>query len=185
MPANYKQLIALYDQKPKAIRTYFEDFPSLVEDYNWRVVVAYVFSRIEAVKHTTLYCGIVKLHHTDAALTWDMLNKDHMSRGRFKELFSIVFGKAIDKQILDQLASAERIRDRAVHGKQLSSADARVGIRDALNFCEAFNDFVSDLAGFRPFCDLRGFSGRREKLSKDTTRWVLRGMGIPAKEVAA
>jgi hypothetical protein len=105
-----------------------------------------------------------------------------MSRGRFKELFSIVFGKRIDKGILDKLSEAESVRDKVAHGKQLTQADARKCLADALDFAATFDQFVFDLAAFRPFGDLRGFRGRKEALSKKTTRWVLRGMGIPATD---
>lgn len=185
MPANYRQLLTAFEGKPQGIRDYFSDFPSLVEDYDWPVSVAYVFMRIEALKHTVLYCGIRRLHRADAEMTWDMLNKDHMSRGRFRELFEIAFGKPIDKPIVDKLGAAEKMRDRVVHGKALSDADMRTGLRDAFDFCEAFDEFVYDAGGFRPFGPLRGFVGRGKPLSKDTTRWVLRGMGIPAKPPAS
>jgi hypothetical protein len=179
MPDNYKQLLTAFSEKPKNIRNYFESFPELVEGYVWPVSVSYVFLKIETVKHATLYCGIRKIHRADAELTREMLNKDHMSRGRFKELFAVVFGKPIDKSILDKLAAAEKIRDKVVHGKTLAPAEVRKGLRDAFDFCKAFDDFVHREAGFRPFGPLRGFAGRGEPLSKDTTKWVLRGMGIP------
>lgn len=181
MPANYKQLLAAFEGKPKSIRKYFSEFPSLVEDYEWAVPVSYVFLKIEAVKHTTLYCGIRRLHRADAEMTWELLNKDHMSRGRFRELFDVVFGTPIEKPILEKLNAAERMRDRVVHGKSLPDADIRTGLRDAFDFCEAFDDFVHGVGGFRPFGPLRGFVGRGKPLSKETTRWVLRGMGIPGK----
>ncbi|HYN46308.1 MAG TPA: hypothetical protein VES64_06420, partial [Allosphingosinicella sp.] len=66
-------------------------------------------------------------------------------------------------------------------GKALPDAEMRAGLRDAFDFCEAFNEFVFGAGGFRPFGQLRGFKGRGEALSKETTRWVLRGMGIPHK----
>ena len=181
MTANYKQLLSAFRAKPKSVRNYFVDFSSLVEDYEWGVSVSYVFARIEAVKHTTLYCGIVKLHRCNSELTWEMLNKDHLSRGRFWDLFQVVFGKRVPQPILDKLSSAEKMRDKVAHGKRQPDADIRTGLRDAFEFCEVFNDFVYSVGGFRPFGDLRGFAGPREKLSKETTRWVLRGMGIPAK----
>jgi hypothetical protein len=181
MPANYRQLLAAFEAKPKNIRDYFDDFPKLVEEHDWEVPVSYVFLRIERVKHTTLYVGIRRLHRADAAMTWDALNKDHMSRGRFRDLFKIVFGAPIDPAILDKLAAGEKMRDGVVHGKNVSDAAMRTGLRDAFDFCDAFDQFVERTGGFRPFGELRGFVGRGKPLSKETTHWVLRGMGIPAK----
>ena len=42
------------------------------------------------------------------------------------------------------------------------------------------NDWVYQAAGVRPFGDKRGFKGRAEALDKSTTRWILKGMGLPA-----
>lgn len=180
-PANYKQVIALFEAKPEDIRFCFGSFPDLVRDYEWDVSLSYVFSRIEAVKHMTLYCGLVKRHWTDAALTRELLNKDHMSRGRFRELFKIVFDQQIPDAIQAKLSAAERVRDKVAHGKSLEAAEARRALADAFAFAEEFSDFVQDIAGIRPFGHLRGFKGRGESLTKETTRWVLRGMGIPPK----
>lgn len=106
-----------------------------------------------------------------------------MSRGRFRELFKIVFGKTINKDLLDKLAEAEDIRDKIAHGKQRTDAQARKALNDVFDFATGFNTFVQDTAGFMPFGNLRGFKGRKQPLPKETTRWVLRGMGIPGKAV--
>jgi hypothetical protein len=181
IPANYKQVLAFFEARPKDIQVYFESFPSLVLDYEWDVSISYVFSRIETAKHTTLYCGLVKRHWTDAKLTRELLDRDHMSRGRFRELFKVVFDQPLPDAVQSKLTAAEKIRDKVAHGKVLSAPDARQCLADAFTFAESFSDFVQGVAGFRPFGQLKGFKGRAESLSKETTRWVLRGMGIPAK----
>jgi hypothetical protein len=181
-PANYKQVMAHFNAKSDGVRGYFPAFPNLVGEYTWDVPVAYVFSRIEAAKHATIYCGIVKLHWTDSELTRELVDKDHMSRGRFRDLFRVVFGQPIDGKLLATLHEAEAIRDRIAHGKKWTDDQARHALRDAFDFAETFNAFTEHVGGFRPFGDLRGFKGRRECLPQDTTRWVLRGMGIPKKE---
>jgi hypothetical protein len=184
-PANYNQVLAHFDKKSQEVKQYFPAFRKLVEGYPWDVSVSYVFARIEAAKHMTIYCGIVKLHWTDSTLTRELVDKDHMSRGRFRELFKVVFGKPIDVALQKKLGEAEAIRDRIVHGKQWSDAQARTALIDIFDFAEGFNAFTLALAGFKPFGgDLRGFKGRKEPLPKETTRWVLKGMGIPSKEPA-
>jgi len=180
-PANYKQVLNHFNQMPNDIKEYFPSFPALVQHYPWDVSISYVFSRIEAGKHSVIYCGIVKRHWTDATLTRELIDKDHMSRGRFRELFKTVFAKTIKKELLDKLSEAEAIRDRVAHGKPRSDAEARKALIDIFDFAKGFNDFVEQEGGFRPFGDLRGFKGRKETLPKETTRWVLIGMGIPAK----
>jgi len=40
------------------------------------------------------------------------------------------------------------------------------------------NEFVFQIAGFKPFGSLKGFKGRAEPLDKATTKWLLKGMKI-------
>lgn len=177
--ANYKQVLARLRGLPRDIRGWFEIVPELIERYDWEVSISYVFSRIEAIKHDTLYKGLVKRHRTDAELTWSLLDKDHMGRARFIELFRIVFDNPIPDNVLDHLSTAENIRDRVAHGKRLTGAQARTCLMAAFDFMETFSELVHAVGGFRPFGEGRGFKGRTESLTKETSRWVLRGMGIP------
>jgi hypothetical protein len=179
--ANYIQVLNHFKNSHADVRNYFHAFPELVEKYSWDVPIAYVFSRLERAKHETIYCGIVKLHRTDSSMTRELVDKDHMSRGRFRELFKTVFGKPLSKALLDKLSEAEAVRDKVIHGKKWTEAQARTSLIDVFDFATGFNDFVEEAGKFRPFGDLRGFKGRKEPLSKETTRWVLRGMGIPGK----
>ena len=102
-----------------------------------------------------------------------------MSRSRFIELFKIVFNRQIVPNLRATLERGEPVRDRIVHGKHWTQAEARKCLVDAFEFARGFNEFVYSIARFRPFSDLRGFKGRKQSLSKQTTRWVLRGMGFP------
>ena len=179
---NYKQVLAHFNGKSQDIIRYFPEFKKLVVGYSWDVSVSYVFSRIETAKHMAIYCGIVKLHWADSALTKGLVDKDHMSRSRFRELFKTVYGNSMDAVLLDKLSSAEAIRDKVVHGKIWADKQARSALIDILDFAEGLNELTYKIAGFNILGDLRGFKGRKESLSRDTTRWVLRGMGIPAKE---
>ena len=181
--ATYKGVLSEFKKKPEDVQAYFADYESLLREYSWDVSVSYVFSRVEGIKHWTIYCGIVKLHRTDAALTKSLVDKDHMSRGRFRSLFKTVFGEAIPEPIQKKLSAAEAVRDRFIHGKMFepTQAQARQAMIDIFEFVEEFSTYVHGLAGFRPVGDLRGFKGRAEPLSRETTKWVLLGMGIPAK----
>jgi hypothetical protein len=174
-PANYKQVLLHFEKLPEDVRKYFPTFKELVERYSWDVSIAYVFSRLERAKRETIYCGIVKLHWTESSLTRQLIDKDHMDRRRFRDLFKTVFGVPIEKHLLEKLAEGESVRDRVIHGKIWSDAEARTALISVLDFCAGFNEFVQKRAGFPPFGDLRGFKGRKEPLSKETTRWVLLG----------
>lgn len=182
MAKSYKGVIRQYREAPSRIRDYFPNFAELVESYDWEISISYVFSRVELAKRNTINCGIVKLHWCDAELTRKLINEDHMSRGRFLELFKVVFGCHIPKDITEKLENGEQVRDKVMHGMKWEQADARQGLVSVIDFAKDFNDFVDGNAGFRPFGDLRGFKGRGEPLTKATTRWVLKGMGIPKRE---
>jgi hypothetical protein len=140
VPANYIQVLAHFRKMPEDIRAYFPTFEELVQKYSWDVSIAYVFSRIERLKHETIYCGIVKRHRTDATLTRDLVDKDHMSRSRFRELFKVVFGLAIDKPLLEKLGgrgcpgqgnSREEVERRT--GKGLLSSPSWTSLLDSMS----------------------------------------------------
>ena len=182
MTKSYKGVIREYNEAPQQVRGYFPNFVELVENYDWEISISYVFSRVELAKRNTIYCGIVKLHWCDAVLTRKLVNEDHMSRGRFLDLFEVVFGGRVPKQIVAKLENGEQVRDKVAHGMKWKQIEARQGLVSVIDFAKDFNDFVDSKAGFCPFGDLRGFKGRGQPLTKATTRWVLKGMGIPKKE---
>jgi hypothetical protein len=182
--ANYKQVLARYARLPKDIKSWLDIVPELIERYKWEVSIAFVFMQIESMFHDTLYRGLVKLHRTDSGLTRELLDRDHFTRGRLKELFKTVFGVAIPSDVDDHLKAAETIRNRTIHGKKVTDAQARACLMAAFEFFEGFNNAVEDAAKFRPCGDGRGFKGRAESLGKETSRWVLRGMGIPGRKGA-
>lgn len=130
----------------------------------------------------TIYCGVVKLHWCDASLTWKLVSEDHLSRRRFLELSEIVFGRKEPRNLVEMLERGEQVRDRVLHGLEWNAAEARSGLTDMIDFAAEFDAFVEKHAGFRPLGDLRGFKGRKESLTPASTRWILRGMGIPKKD---
>ena len=182
IPANYKQVLAHYNGKPKEVKDYFPHFSRLVQNYPWDVSIAYVFSRVEFAKRMAIYCGIVKLHWAESSLARKLIDQDHMSRARFKKLFKTVFDRNIKKDLLALLEEAEKIRDKIAHGRDWKAKQARKALCDILDFAEGFNTFVYKAAGFKPFGNLKGFKGRKVPLPKKTSQWVLKGMGIPEKD---
>ncbi|MCY4614747.1 MAG: hypothetical protein OXB94_14155 [Nitrospira sp.] len=183
MAKSYKGVIRRYDDAPQQIQDYFPNFVELVINYKWEISISYVFSRVELAKRNTIYCGIVKLHRCDAVLTRRLVNEDHMSRRRFLDLFSVVFGCKVPEPVVSKLVDGERVRDKVAHGMNWKQIEARQGLVSVLDFATDFNEFVgSGKARFRPFGDLRGFKGRGQPLTKATTGWVLKGMGIPKRD---
>ena len=184
MAKSYKSVIIHYNTAPQHVRDFFPAFEELVEGYsnNWEVPISYVFSRLEQAKRRTIYCGIVKLHWCESSLTWKLVNKDHLSRQRFLDLFKVVFGKHIPKDLTDTLRQGESVRDRIAHGMEWQASEAREALVSVIDFATEFDQFVADHAEFHPFGHLRGFKGRKQPLTQATTRWVLKGMGIPKGE---
>jgi hypothetical protein len=177
-PKNYKQVIKRLRQAPKGIQKYFEPAVQLIEGYNWEVSLAYMFSRIELAQNMTLYCGVVKLHRAHIEVAWSAINSLHLTRQSFRELFKTVFGKPLDSQIINKIIEVEKIRDKTMHGKDVTDAEYRRAVVWIIEYAESFNDFVYNLAGFKPFGDLSGFKGRKVPLDKSTTKWLLMGMKI-------
>lgn len=177
-PRNLNDVCKVLRTCPPTVQGYFPSLQKLLDELPWEVCVSYVFYRLELAKHMTLYCGIVKLHRTDAVLTRRLVDAHHMSRGEFKSLFETIFGAPVPATQLAILESAEKTRDRVMHGKRVAVAEMRQAVVDVLRFATDFNAHVAGVAGFKPFGDLRGFKGRAKPLSRQTSRWVLRGMGF-------
>lgn len=93
-------------------------------------------------------------------------------------MFKHVFGKPIEGSVRGSLKEAEKVRDKVMHGKRPLDINIRMAIVQVLEFAQSYNKFVNDIAGFKPFGDLRGIKGRAAALDKSTTRWVLKGMGF-------
>jgi hypothetical protein len=177
-PKTKPTVITRFKRSTPDIIAYFEHLPSLINDYPWEVALGYMFWRIEQAQNNTLYCGIVKIHSTNAELTREAVDNERIRRQEFKNLFATVFGKRINQRLIPVLTRAEKVRDRVIHGKKVKDEDKREAILDLLDFAEGFNLQVKSLADFKPFGSLRGFKGSAKSLDKSTTRWVLKGMGL-------
>ena len=177
--ANYKQLLDIYDAHTPEIQKYFEHLPRLLKDsYPYEIVVAYLFSGTERAHRRTLYCGIVKRFSANSGLTDEITRSLYLTREDFLSIFKAVFGTSIDDTLLALLRSAEKVRDKGIHGKDPTDAEMREAIKEILDYAHGFNEQVNRLMEFRPFGDLRGFKGRAENMDIDTTKLVLKGLGL-------
>ena len=175
---SYKAVVRHLESKPAELQQYFDPLPSLIEKYPWEVSVAYVFSRIEKGQHRALYCGAVKLHSAHTEVAWGMLESKHFTRDGFQERFAVVFGELIPAPVIAKIKNAETARDRVMHGKHVRDDEMRSAIVDAIEYAHGLNDFLQEHAGLKPFGKLQGFKGRGQSLEKETTRWLLKGMGF-------
>lgn len=180
-PGNWPGVVKRFKKAPKEVQEYFEYLPRLAEQFPGQVILPYLFSRIEYGHNMTIYCGVVRLHHAEATLAWNVITEQYMTREFFRQLFATVFDKPIDKAVYNKLEVAQRIRNKIMHGQPVTEKETRMAVISVLEYAERFNDFVSKLADFKAFGKYTGFKGRAKSLDKSTTRWILKGMGFSVK----
>ena len=178
VPGSWRGMVAEFNKLPDEVKHYFEHFSSLAQNYPWDVVIAYLFSRVELAQNMTIYCGIVKCHKVDSEIAKNAVNSQHMTRQGFKDLYKSIFGKNIPREISGKLDHAEDVRDKILHGKQVTEVDKRRAVYDLLLYAKSFNAKLDEIAGFKPFGSLKGFKGRGQSLDKATSRWVVKGIGF-------
>jgi len=179
---SYKALLRLFDAAPAGVQRHFGHLTRLVNDeLPYEIALAYCFLKVEQAQNRALYGGVVKLHRCNAEFAKRLMNFQHLTRDGFKVLFKNVMGKELKATTADAICEAEKIRDRVVHGKDVTENELRTAIADVLTYAEAFDAQVHSIAGFRPLGDMRGFKGRAEPLDKRTTKWLMRGLGFGVK----
>jgi hypothetical protein len=182
VPASYVGVRKLYDAQPAEIQRYFEHLPKLISaDMPYDIALAYMFARVERAHRMTLYCGIVKRYAANSELTSHVVRKQYITRDSFKRLFAAVFGQDYPDALAALVEHAEEMRDTGMHGGDTAEPQMRQAIHDVFEYAQQFNALVTGIAGFQPFGDLRGFKGRGENLDKDTTRFVLKGIGLDVR----
>ena len=181
MPTQIKSvpgLKNLYDACPKEIQDYFRHIPKLLDLFPMDVCLAYVFSQLELGQNMAIYCGVVKLHKANAELARRAVSVHHMTRDGFLDLYKTVFDFEIPASALKDFNSAAKTRDKIMHGKTANGDEIRNAIARVLEFADEINKQLQSKCGFKPYGPLRGFSGRMKKLDKQTTRFMLKGMGF-------
>lgn len=171
-------LLNQFDRCSDEVRSYYEHFPKLAEEFPWDVTISYLFARVELAHNMTLYCGMVKQHKVDTGIARTAVDNRHMTRDGFKELFKAIMGKSLKHSIIAKMKEAEKIRDKILHGKSVKDEDKRKAIADIIAYADLYNSFVFDIGGFKPFGPLQGFKGRGAPLDKSTSRWIVKGMGF-------
>ena len=162
----------------KEVGEYFEHIPSLIEGYPLDVVLAYAFARLELGQNMALYCGAVKVHRANAELAIRAVSTHHMKREGFVALYETVFGFGLPTVAAKALKTGEDTRDAIMHGKPATDDRLRNAVARVLEYAEAINGQLHKKHGLKPFGKLKGFAGASKKLSKETTRFMLKGMGF-------
>jgi hypothetical protein len=174
-PATWKGVRDRFAAAPDEVRGYLVHYPKLLELFPWDVSIGYLFTKIEQAHRTAIYCGVVKLHRVDASLAEIAVDGWHMSRDEFRSMFRTVFGAPLPDEALIE---AEKVRDRVLHGADVSESDHRLAAVRLLDYAEDLATIVTKRGGASPFSDLRGFKGRAASLEKSTSRLVLKGLGF-------
>jgi len=178
--ASRKGVLNCFKRSSSEVQWYFSQVPRLLPGFPYEVALAYVFLRAEEAHNRALYCGVVKLLRGDAVLVDIAVNKHHLTREGFRELFCRIFGHQVPSDAAAKMAKAEETRDKCIHGKDAPEPELRQAIVDVLEYADAMNVFIFGIAGFKPFGSLQGFKGRGrgEALDRTATRWLLKGLGF-------
>ena len=181
VPGSWRGVRKKLHEAPDEVQEYFKPAAELVERYPWEVSLSYLFARVERAHLMAIYCGVVKLHKANATLARKAVDLFHNTREEFQVIFANVFGLKIPRRLQTTLEGAQNVRDRVLHGKTVTEADYRMAIAAIIEYAAKFNDVCYGKGGFRPFGDLRGYKGAGASLDVSTSRWVLKGIGLPLK----
>lgn len=170
----------IFKNMDSGIQSYFSELSKLLHEASLEVCLAYVFLRTEAAHHRLLYGGATKIYQLDYELTWNIINKQHMTRSDFEKFYENIFGTKNTQ--LTILREAEKIRDKIIHGKKATNKEIAEAIEKVLEYADLINKLHSDIkfGGFMPFASMKGFKGRAGSHGKQTTRLVLKGLGFSA-----
>lgn len=176
---NYRALRGEFDDSPRAIRSYFWSLPNLMTAELGEVALTYAFFKIEQAQIRTLYGGLLRLHRANSNFVKGVLDREHFTRPKFRELYGNVMGVEFPAPLTEQIQSAETVRDRLMHGRQPTGAEIRNAIANTLRYAVALGATVQQVARFNPCGDMRGVTGTRaQTLDVRTTKWVMKGMGF-------
>ena len=87
-----------------------------------------------------------------------------------------VVGRALPRTVRDQRKVFEAARDKYLHGRNLTDADARSGLAEMVRYAGGLDAHVQKMLNKSPFGSLTGFTGRIKLHDKNTSRWMLKGM---------
>ena len=176
--STWKKVLTKYNTSSNEVQYYFQHLPKLIKSGLYEICITYIFAQIELAHNMSIYCGLLKLHKCDRELTMLAIEKQHITRESFKKLYENVFGQPISKITIDILEESEKVRDKIMHGKGTNHQERMKTVCLALDYAESYNQEVALNGGFKPFGSLIGFKGRGVSLSKNTSRWILKGMGF-------
>lgn len=178
-PSSYRAVLNRYNSSTAGVKLYFNQLPGLLTHrFPLEVCLAYLFLRLEKGQNMALYCGVVKLHQSSTGVAYRAISAQHLTRDGFLTLFQTVFGSPLSESSIKLIKTAEKVRDKVIHGKDVADPEMRGALVDVIAYAEAVNAEVRSKGGFEPFGSLQGFKGAGKSLGDQTSRWLLKGLGF-------
>jgi len=85
---SYKGILTKYQALPENIQKYFGHIPKLInDDYEYEIVIAYLFLKIEEGQNRLLYGGSVKCLGAEAEVATSIINYHHLKRNDFGKIY--------------------------------------------------------------------------------------------------
>ncbi len=190
---NRAQVKKKYGKLSKPMQDYFKGFSDIIaikDDIALDILIAYLFMRVEQAHLMTLYAGLLKKYKIDKKIAVKVLDNLRISRSEFIEFYETLAKKPLEAEVTKKIQMAEETRDKIMHGRSLvhgqgiSDADKvatpekRRAIAAILDYAIIYNKQTKRDFGFQPFGGMKGFKGNAQPFDKETSRWVLTGMGF-------
>jgi hypothetical protein len=176
----HRTVLKKFNAHDEEVIDYFAPCSDLLTDeYRYEVVISYMFSRIEIAHREVLYFGVVKLHEVDSKLARTIINEYDLQCGDFRTKFEQIYGYRMPAELREKIESAEKVRDRILHGKKNKEAgDMGRAILDTMDYLTGLNDLLYEKSRIWIAGDRRGMMGNRASHSKASSKWILMGMGL-------
>ncbi len=172
-----KQIEDKYKGLPDTIQDYFSDFKKLFNDkHSSDIIVAYLFMEVERAQYNILYGAMVKKHKIDKDYARNALDDLRIQRFEFRELYEILAKKEIIYDTIKHADKAHEIRNKVIHGREISENAKKVAIIAILEYAHLLNNDVYADFQFKPFGSRKGFKGRGKSHSPALSGWVLEGL---------
>jgi hypothetical protein len=179
LSAPKQSVIDVFNNSTARTQEHFRHVPSLIQQYQPSVALGYVFDRTAEAHNAIIVAGLVVKHRAYRDVAREIASFQECTWDEFHYEFQTVFGSVIPETASDPYIFANEMRRALMSGKRVSSKDQCAVIENVLRYADAFDAFVWADARLHPFSDLSKVKSRGAALDKESTRWVLKGMGFP------